>query len=145
MKNSLLPWEERVFHAFMLLFIPSVFERYHSLGSTSHRGMDDDILTLVKSIVPPLTSKKHKGQDGRIGIIGGCQEYVATKSHRISEYKRYSSNLGSSVLTLNVDSLKVHRSSILCCHLSAESGKQSAGPLVRVTQRSRFSGSSFVQ
>lgn len=133
-----------MFHAFTLLFIPSVFERYQSLGSTSHRGMDDDILTLVKSIVPPLTSKKHKGQDGRIGIIGGCQEYVATKS-RPSEYKHHSSNLGSSVLTFNVDSLKVHRSSILCCHLSAESGKQSSGPLVQVTQRSRFSGSSFVQ
>lgn len=53
-----------------------VFERYYSLGSTSHRGMDDDIFSLVKSVVPPLTSKKHKGQDGRIGIIGGCQDYT---------------------------------------------------------------------
>lgn len=133
-----------MFHAFTLLFIPSVFERYHSLGSTSHRGMDDDILTLVKSIIPPLTSKKHKGQDGRIGIIGGCQEYVATKSHP-SEHRRHSSYLGSPVLTFNVDSLKVHRSSILCCHLSAESGKLSVGLLIQVTQRSCFSGSSFVQ
>ncbi|XP_035532016.1 ATP-dependent (S)-NAD(P)H-hydrate dehydratase isoform X1 [Morone saxatilis] len=53
-----------------------VFERYYSLGSTSHRGMDDDLISLIKSIVPPLTSKKHKGQDGRIGIIGGCQDYT---------------------------------------------------------------------
>ncbi|XP_045909465.1 ATP-dependent (S)-NAD(P)H-hydrate dehydratase isoform X2 [Micropterus dolomieu] len=53
-----------------------VFERYYSLGSTSRRGMDDDILYMVKSIVPPLTSKKHKGQDGRIGIVGGCQDYT---------------------------------------------------------------------
>ncbi|XP_029980434.1 ATP-dependent (S)-NAD(P)H-hydrate dehydratase isoform X2 [Sphaeramia orbicularis] len=53
-----------------------VFERYYSLGSASHRGMDDDILSLVKSIIPPLTSKKHKGEDGRIGIIGGCQDYT---------------------------------------------------------------------
>ncbi|KAM6955566.1 ATP-dependent (S)-NAD(P)H-hydrate dehydratase [Lycodopsis pacificus] len=53
-----------------------VFERYYSLGSASHRGMEDDILSLVKNIVPPLTSKKHKGQDGRIGIIGGCQDYT---------------------------------------------------------------------
>ncbi|XP_013872973.1 ATP-dependent (S)-NAD(P)H-hydrate dehydratase isoform X3 [Austrofundulus limnaeus] len=53
-----------------------VFERYCSLGSSSHRGMDDDIFSLVKSIVPPLTSKKHKGQDGRVGIIGGCQDYT---------------------------------------------------------------------
>ncbi|XP_034416919.1 ATP-dependent (S)-NAD(P)H-hydrate dehydratase isoform X1 [Cyclopterus lumpus] len=53
-----------------------VFERYYSLGSASHTGMDDDMLSLVKNIVPPLTSKKHKGQDGRIGIIGGCQDYT---------------------------------------------------------------------
>lgn len=57
--------------------MPSVFEGYHTLGATTQRGMDSDIATLVKSVVPPLTSKKHKGQDGRIGIIGGCQEYVA--------------------------------------------------------------------
>nr|XP_046259223.1 ATP-dependent (S)-NAD(P)H-hydrate dehydratase isoform X2 [Scatophagus argus] len=53
-----------------------VFERYYSLGSASHRSMDDDIVSLIKTIVPPLTSKKHKGQDGRIGIIGGCQDYT---------------------------------------------------------------------
>uniref|UniRef100_A0A3Q2QWA6 ATP-dependent (S)-NAD(P)H-hydrate dehydratase n=1 Tax=Fundulus heteroclitus TaxID=8078 RepID=A0A3Q2QWA6_FUNHE len=40
------------------------------------KSMDDDIGSLVKSIVPPLTSKKHKGQDGRIGIIGGCKDYT---------------------------------------------------------------------
>ncbi|XP_012590307.1 PREDICTED: ATP-dependent (S)-NAD(P)H-hydrate dehydratase [Condylura cristata] len=31
---------------------------------------------LVRSIVPPLTSGKHKGQDGRIGVVGGCREYT---------------------------------------------------------------------
>lgn len=55
----------------------AVFERYYSWGSSSRRGMDDDdVASLVKSIVPPLTSKKHKGQDGRIGIIGGCKDYT---------------------------------------------------------------------
>ncbi|KAM4561018.1 ATP-dependent (S)-NAD(P)H-hydrate dehydratase [Fundulus diaphanus] len=54
----------------------AAFQRYYSLGSSSHKGMDDDIGSLVKSIVPPLTSKKHKGQDGRIGIIGGCKDYT---------------------------------------------------------------------
>ncbi|XP_037542441.1 ATP-dependent (S)-NAD(P)H-hydrate dehydratase isoform X3 [Nematolebias whitei] len=52
------------------------FERYYNLGSSSHRAMDNVIFSLVKSIVPPLTSKKHKGQDGRIGIVGGCQDYT---------------------------------------------------------------------
>lgn len=49
-----------------------VIERTFSLGGAAHRSMD--ILPLVKNTIPPLTSKKHKGQDGRIGVIGGCQE-----------------------------------------------------------------------
>lgn len=55
---------------------PLVLERYYSLSSKSQRSMDDGILALVKSIIPPLTPKKHKGQDGRIGVIGGCQDYT---------------------------------------------------------------------
>uniref|UniRef100_A0A1A8HN47 ATP-dependent (S)-NAD(P)H-hydrate dehydratase n=1 Tax=Nothobranchius korthausae TaxID=1143690 RepID=A0A1A8HN47_9TELE len=51
-------------------------QRYYSLSLSSHRAMDDDIVSIVKRIIPPLTSKKHKGQDGRIGIIGGCQDYT---------------------------------------------------------------------
>lgn len=31
---------------------------------------------LVRRIVPPLTTEKHKGQAGRIGVVGGCQEYT---------------------------------------------------------------------
>lgn len=34
------------------------------------------LLQLVKLIVPPLSSSKHKGQAGRIGIIGGSLEYT---------------------------------------------------------------------
>ncbi|XP_055727679.1 ATP-dependent (S)-NAD(P)H-hydrate dehydratase isoform X2 [Salvelinus fontinalis] len=59
----------------LLYLNEEVIERSFSLGTAARTGMDD-ILPLVKNIVPPLTSKKHKGQDGRIGIIGGCQEYT---------------------------------------------------------------------
>ncbi|KAI4902588.1 hypothetical protein NFI96_033947 [Prochilodus magdalenae] len=52
-----------------------VIERSFSLGRAGHRSMDG-VLPLIKNIVPPLTSKKHKGQDGRIGVVGGCQEYT---------------------------------------------------------------------
>ncbi|XP_049584737.1 ATP-dependent (S)-NAD(P)H-hydrate dehydratase isoform X1 [Syngnathus scovelli] len=55
---------------------PLVFERRYSLAPTSDGGMEEHVLSLVKKIVPPLSSQKHKGQDGRIGIIGGCQEYT---------------------------------------------------------------------
>lgn len=33
-------------------------------------------VSLLKRIVPPLTSKLHKGQLGKIGVIGGCLEYT---------------------------------------------------------------------
>ncbi|XP_038673887.1 ATP-dependent (S)-NAD(P)H-hydrate dehydratase [Scyliorhinus canicula] len=44
----------------------------------SHRpaGNMEKNLQLVRNIVPPLTEKKHKGQDGKIGIVGGCTEYT---------------------------------------------------------------------
>lgn len=33
-----------------------------------------DVLRTVKSLAPPLTFDAHKGQAGRIGIIGGSVE-----------------------------------------------------------------------
>ncbi|XP_018605627.1 ATP-dependent (S)-NAD(P)H-hydrate dehydratase isoform X2 [Scleropages formosus] len=53
----------------------ALIERSFSLGGSAPRNMDS-LLPLVRSIIPPLTPRKHKGQDGRIGIIGGCQEYT---------------------------------------------------------------------
>ncbi|XP_048862595.1 ATP-dependent (S)-NAD(P)H-hydrate dehydratase isoform X2 [Brienomyrus brachyistius] len=53
----------------------ALIERSFSVGGTTQRNMDS-ILPLVKSIIPPLMPRKHKGQDGRIGIVGGCQEYT---------------------------------------------------------------------
>lgn len=34
------------------------------------------LMHLVKSSVPALTADKHKGQAGRIGIVGGSLEYT---------------------------------------------------------------------
>ena len=33
------------------------------------------IISSFKKAVPKLTKELHKGQNGRIGIIGGCKEY----------------------------------------------------------------------
>ncbi|KAM4700448.1 ATP-dependent (S)-NAD(P)H-hydrate dehydratase isoform 1-T2 [Discoglossus pictus] len=52
---------------------PLVLERSFSLRPTKDM---DNIFQLVRNVIPPLTSKKHKGLDGKIGIIGGCQEYT---------------------------------------------------------------------
>ena len=34
------------------------------------------ILKIARGIIPPLTSSLHKGQLGKIGVIGGCLEYT---------------------------------------------------------------------
>ncbi|XP_076857898.1 ATP-dependent (S)-NAD(P)H-hydrate dehydratase isoform X2 [Brachyhypopomus gauderio] len=57
------------------LLYDKVVERSFTLGRSANANMDN-ILPLVKNTIPPLTSKKHKGQDGRIGVLGGCQEYT---------------------------------------------------------------------
>ncbi|XP_041438331.1 ATP-dependent (S)-NAD(P)H-hydrate dehydratase isoform X2 [Xenopus laevis] len=55
---------------------PIVLERPFSLRPTRPAKDMDNIFQLVRNVIPPLTSKKHKGQDGKIGIIGGCKEYT---------------------------------------------------------------------
>ncbi|KAM9320975.1 ATP-dependent (S)-NAD(P)H-hydrate dehydratase [Gastrophryne carolinensis] len=61
------------FHSATAYSSPRVLERSFS----THPAKDmQNIGQLVRNVIPPLTSKKHKGQDGKIGIIGGCQEYT---------------------------------------------------------------------
>ncbi|XP_010182325.1 PREDICTED: ATP-dependent (S)-NAD(P)H-hydrate dehydratase-like, partial [Mesitornis unicolor] len=55
---------------------PIVIERSFSLHRTHSLKDMENIFQLVRNVIPPLTGKKHKGQDGRIGIVGGCQEYT---------------------------------------------------------------------
>ncbi|XP_072478074.1 ATP-dependent (S)-NAD(P)H-hydrate dehydratase isoform X1 [Notamacropus eugenii] len=47
-----------------------------SLHKTHSTKNMENIFQLVRNVIPPLTTKKRKGQDGRIGIVGGCQEYT---------------------------------------------------------------------
>ncbi|XP_044284221.1 ATP-dependent (S)-NAD(P)H-hydrate dehydratase isoform X2 [Varanus komodoensis] len=55
---------------------PLVIERSFSVHKTHSIKEMENIFQLVRNVIPPLTAKKHKGQDGRIGIVGGCQEYT---------------------------------------------------------------------
>ncbi|XP_051882027.1 ATP-dependent (S)-NAD(P)H-hydrate dehydratase isoform X2 [Pristis pectinata] len=51
---------------------------YRAFTFHSHRpaGSMERNLQLVRNIVPPLTAEKHKGEDGKIGVVGGCREYT---------------------------------------------------------------------
>uniref|UniRef100_A0A7N9CBH5 ATP-dependent NAD(P)H-hydrate dehydratase n=1 Tax=Macaca fascicularis TaxID=9541 RepID=A0A7N9CBH5_MACFA len=53
-----------------------VLERAFSLRKVHSIKDMENTLQLVRNIIPPLSSTKHKGQDGRIGVVGGCQEYT---------------------------------------------------------------------
>uniref|UniRef100_A0A7P0T9R3 ATP-dependent (S)-NAD(P)H-hydrate dehydratase n=2 Tax=Homo sapiens TaxID=9606 RepID=A0A7P0T9R3_HUMAN len=53
-----------------------VLERAFSLRKAHSIKDMENTLQLVRNIIPPLSSTKHKGQDGRIGVVGGCQEYT---------------------------------------------------------------------
>uniref|UniRef100_A0A8C9LBB1 YjeF C-terminal domain-containing protein n=1 Tax=Pavo cristatus TaxID=9049 RepID=A0A8C9LBB1_PAVCR len=49
-------------------------ERSFSLHRNHTLKDMENIFQLVRNVIPPLTGKRHKGQDGRIGIVGGCRE-----------------------------------------------------------------------
>lgn len=56
--------------------LDAVLKRAFSLHKARSIKDMENTFQLVKNIIPPLTTKKHKGQNGRIGIVGGCQEYT---------------------------------------------------------------------
>ncbi|XP_071847249.1 ATP-dependent (S)-NAD(P)H-hydrate dehydratase-like [Apostichopus japonicus] len=50
---------------------------FSTSGSTiTNSSHGNELLAMIRNIVPPLTYDKHKGQDGRIAVIGGCKEYT---------------------------------------------------------------------
>ncbi|XP_045833863.1 ATP-dependent (S)-NAD(P)H-hydrate dehydratase isoform X6 [Meles meles] len=55
----------------------AVLQRAFSLHKAHPIKDMENTLQLVRNIIPPLTSQKHKGQDGRIGVVGGCQEVLS--------------------------------------------------------------------
>ncbi|KAM5147450.1 ATP-dependent (S)-NAD(P)H-hydrate dehydratase isoform 3-T3 [Callospermophilus lateralis] len=56
--------------------LDAVLQRTFSLHKAHSIKDMDNTFQLVRNIIPALTAKKHKGQDGRIGVVGGCQEYT---------------------------------------------------------------------
>lgn len=48
----------------------------YTATSTTVSNLSDDFLVRGQCVVPPLTNSMHKGQAGRIGVIGGSFEYT---------------------------------------------------------------------
>ncbi|XP_046581049.1 ATP-dependent (S)-NAD(P)H-hydrate dehydratase-like [Haliotis rubra] len=45
----------------------------HNMSSHPSLG---ELQQMVKAVIPPLSYNRHKGQAGRVGVIGGCREYT---------------------------------------------------------------------
>ncbi|KAF3674520.1 ATP-dependent (S)-NAD(P)H-hydrate dehydratase [Capsicum annuum] len=43
---------------------------------TSGPSLEADSISIFRSILPGLESSKHKGQAGKIAVVGGCREYT---------------------------------------------------------------------
>ncbi|XP_045444746.1 ATP-dependent (S)-NAD(P)H-hydrate dehydratase isoform X6 [Pipistrellus kuhlii] len=63
-----------------------VLKRAFSLHKAHSIKDMENTFQLVKNIIPPLTSKKHKGQAGRIGIVGGCQDDSPDAVHEVEKW-----------------------------------------------------------
>ncbi|THF97084.1 hypothetical protein TEA_001895 [Camellia sinensis var. sinensis] len=54
-------------------------QTHHHNGMSSvmsGSGLESDALGILRSITPSLDPTKHKGQAGKIAVIGGCREYT---------------------------------------------------------------------
>ncbi|KAL3626229.1 hypothetical protein CASFOL_029778 [Castilleja foliolosa] len=50
--------------------------KMQSLASGGDPSLEVDAISILRSITPSLDNSKHKGQAGKIAVIGGCREYT---------------------------------------------------------------------
>ncbi|KAK2188435.1 hypothetical protein NP493_132g04007 [Ridgeia piscesae] len=47
-----------------------------SRGFMSSQSHGKALIEMARSVIPPLTASRHKGQAGRTAVMGGCKEYT---------------------------------------------------------------------
>ncbi|SOV09182.1 ATP-dependent (S)-NAD(P)H-hydrate dehydratase [Ustilago sp. UG-2017a] len=57
------------------------------------------LMQSVKSIIPPLSSAKHKGQAGRIGIVGGSKDYTGAPFFASFSSMRFGADMTYTICT----------------------------------------------
>lgn len=60
----------------LILNIRNIFASLVVMADASAAQLSDDLLVRAQNAVPSLTNSLHKGQAGRIGVIGGSFEYT---------------------------------------------------------------------
>ncbi|XP_045423292.1 ATP-dependent (S)-NAD(P)H-hydrate dehydratase isoform X3 [Lemur catta] len=66
--------------------LDTVLERAFSLHKVHSIKDMENTFQLVRNIIPPLSARKHKGQDGRIGVVGGCQDDSPHAVHEVEQW-----------------------------------------------------------
>ena len=85
----------------------------------------------LKKIIPPLDGSLHKGQSGRVGVIGGAQEYVPTFSY-LSHSERARCSYTGAPFFAAITALRVGAdlSHVICAPSAANAIKSYAPDLI---------------
>lgn len=73
--------------------IKNIFKICYRSTSSKSKMATDSILRNAKACIPSLNNNSHKGQAGRIGIIGGSLEYTGAPYFAGISALRVSKNL----------------------------------------------------
>lgn len=74
--------------------VSSLASKVRSTSSTQQSLMQS-----VKRIIPPLSSAKHKGQAGRIGIVGGSRDYTGAPFFASMSSMRFGCDMSYTICT----------------------------------------------
>ncbi|EPQ30024.1 uncharacterized protein PFL1_02697 [Pseudozyma flocculosa PF-1] len=66
-----------------------------AVGGTLNRSL----LASAKAIIPPLSADRHKGQAGRIGIVGGSKDYTGAPFFASMSSMRFGADMAYTVCT----------------------------------------------
>ncbi|SPO32074.1 probable ATP-dependent (S)-NAD(P)H-hydrate dehydratase [Ustilago trichophora] len=70
-----------------------------TLPSTASSSTQATLMASVKRIIPPLSSSKHKGQAGRIGIVGGSRDYTGAPFFASMSSMRFGCDMSYTICT----------------------------------------------
>lgn len=75
-----------------------------NLSSLASKAMattstQQSLMQSVKRIIPPLSSTKHKGQAGRIGIVGGSKDYTGAPFFASMSSMRFGCDMSYTICT----------------------------------------------
>ncbi|CBQ70889.1 conserved hypothetical protein [Sporisorium reilianum SRZ2] len=67
--------------------------------TTASSSTQQSLMQSVKRIIPPLSSAKHKGQAGRIGIVGGSRDYTGAPFFASMASMRFGCDMSYTICT----------------------------------------------